>query len=102
MLFRSLLQRVAAAANEAGSIEEAMSTCLELVCSHTGWAVGHGWQVANLDAELGPGGYWYLTDAKRFRAFQPVAITSPLNTPGFCNCLQEPSAWASTVMTGSG
>jgi PAS domain S-box-containing protein len=68
-----LLQRVAGAANEAAGIEQAVRTCLELVCSYTGWAVGHGRQVANLDAELGPSGCWYLTDAERFGEFQAAA-----------------------------
>ena len=61
-----LLQRVAGAANEADNIEQAVRTCLELVCSHTGWVVGHG-----------PCGCWYVTDAERFRAFQTAAEQAP-------------------------
>jgi PAS domain S-box-containing protein len=61
-----LLQRVAGAANEADNIEQAVRTCLELVCSHTGWVAGHG-----------PCGCWYVTDAERFRAFQTAAEQAP-------------------------
>ena len=39
--FLELLQAVAAAANEAATVEEAMRFCLERVCAHTGWPVGH-------------------------------------------------------------
>ncbi|REK90746.1 response regulator [Streptomyces inhibens] len=37
----SLLQHVAAAANEADSWEDAVQTVLDLVCRHMGWPVGH-------------------------------------------------------------
>src|SRR5205814_6995378 len=36
-----LMQRVAAAANEAASIEEALQASIDLVCSYSDWAVGH-------------------------------------------------------------
>ena len=41
-----LLQAVAVAANEATTADEAMRLCLERVCAHTGWPVGHVYALA--------------------------------------------------------
>ena len=46
-----LLQGVAVAANEAATPAEATGTALELVCRHTGWAVGHALLVRRREGE---------------------------------------------------
>ncbi|HET9480157.1 MAG TPA: PAS domain S-box protein, partial [Candidatus Polarisedimenticolia bacterium] len=47
-----LLQQVAVAANEATSHQEAIRTCLDRVCAHTGWPLGHAWLRLNDEATL--------------------------------------------------
>src|SRR5207302_60226 len=41
--FVELLQAVAAAANEATTVKEAMQFCLDRVCADTGWPVAHAY-----------------------------------------------------------
>ena len=41
-----LLQAVAVAANEAATVDEAMRFCLDRVCAHSGWPVGHVYMLA--------------------------------------------------------
>ena len=40
------MQAVATAANEAATVEEATRFCLDRVCAHTGWPVGHAYALA--------------------------------------------------------
>lgn len=40
----ALLQEVTAAANESSSVDEAFQRCLDAVCTHTGWPVGHAYR----------------------------------------------------------
>lgn len=56
-----LLQQVTAAANEAPTIEQAMLACLEFVCAHTGWPLGHVFftNPALTQLELQPTNLWY-------------------------------------------
>ncbi|MFQ5995735.1 MAG: ammonium transporter [Acidiferrobacterales bacterium] len=68
-----LLRKIAAAANEAGTIEGAMRTCLEDICAFGGWPVGHAYMVAEDDSgELVSTGIWHLDDPERFNAFREI------------------------------
>jgi PAS domain S-box-containing protein len=71
--FVSVLQRVAIAANEALTIEDAMQTCLAQVCAHTRWPVGHVY-FAPRDAtgQLVPASIWSLQNPERFETFRQV------------------------------
>jgi PAS domain S-box-containing protein len=65
-----LLQVVAVAANESTSVEGALQICLEAVCEHTGWPVGHAW-LRQPDGGMVSSGVWHpreSTDFPRFRA----------------------------------
>ncbi|HEY4410383.1 MAG TPA: EAL domain-containing protein [Acidimicrobiia bacterium] len=55
---RHLVQRIAVAANEANTLEEALWSCLDEVCRHTGWPLGRA-VVDGVDL-------WHVTDAGRF------------------------------------
>ena len=70
----ALLERVAVAANEASSADEAYATTLEVVCEHTGWPVGHVY-VLTCDGtgDLVSTGLWHLDDAARFESFRLVS-----------------------------
>ncbi|MGN6187626.1 MAG: putative bifunctional diguanylate cyclase/phosphodiesterase [Conexibacter sp.] len=62
-----LLRTVARAANEAASVEDALSTALAATCEHWSWQLGHAWLCAD-DGALVPTGLW--AGAGRFDAFQ--------------------------------
>src|SRR5919109_326671 len=77
--FVHLLQRVAIAANEALSVEDTMRTCLDQVCAHTGWPVGHVY-VATADgtSTMVPSTIWSLKDPQRFETFRQLTERTPL------------------------
>jgi PAS domain S-box-containing protein len=65
-----LLGAVAAAANEASTIDDALGTCVDLVCSQTGWPVGHAFVRAG--DELVPAGVWHIDHPNQFDRFRKV------------------------------
>jgi diguanylate cyclase (GGDEF)-like protein len=68
-----LLETVATASNEAGSVEEALEVAVRRVCAHTGWPVGHAYLLArDSDCELVPTTIWQPQDPGRFQAFRKV------------------------------
>jgi PAS domain S-box-containing protein len=80
--FVRLLQRVAIAANEALTIEDAMQTCLDQVCAHTRWPVGHVYFAPRHAAgPLLPSSIWSLEHPERFETFRQVTERTPL-APG--------------------
>ena len=68
-----LLHKVASDANRAQNVEEALQGCLDAVCAHTGWPVGHVY-VRSTDErdKLLPSKIWHLDGSKRFAAFRKV------------------------------
>jgi signal transduction histidine kinase len=66
----TLVGAVAAAANEASTIDEALRTSVKLVCNQTGWAVGHA--LLREGDELVSAGVWHVDDAERFDRFRTV------------------------------
>src|SRR5207253_3374051 len=72
-----LLQAIAVAANEASTVQEALQACLDQVCAHTGWPVGHAY-LLDAAGELVPSGVWHLADPARFGAFREVTERTPL------------------------
>jgi signal transduction histidine kinase/DNA-binding response OmpR family regulator len=79
----AVLQRAAVAANEAATPADATRIALELVCRHTGWAVGHALLVE--EAEDGSrvavsGRVWYVDDCERYGPFQEATkmLTLPV------------------------
>jgi ammonium transporter len=68
-----LLQRTAAAANEAPTVDEATRTFLAEVCNFTGWPVGHAYVVDRDDpTALRSTGIWELRDPNRFEPLRRV------------------------------
>ena len=66
-----LLQVVAVAAHEASTIEDALQTCLDQVCSHTGWPVGHALMAGTgASRDLVSTAVWHLADPARFASFR--------------------------------
>jgi PAS domain S-box-containing protein len=69
--FVRLLQVMALAANEAATIREATQSCVDAVCAHTGWTVGHVYLRAGEGSRrLIPSTIWHLEDPERFERFR--------------------------------
>jgi hemerythrin-like metal-binding protein len=76
-----LLGKIAAAANEAPTASDAMQASLELVCSFTGWPVGHVYIVHEESGELYPVDIWHLDNVDHFETFREVTMKTHLE-PG--------------------
>jgi PAS domain S-box-containing protein len=71
IVYLQLLEGVVVAANEALSLAKAVQRCLDYVCAHTGWPIGHAYLPAEgATGEWVPMTFWHLDDPKRFAAFQ--------------------------------
>ncbi|MEE9165744.1 MAG: histidine kinase, partial [Nitrospinota bacterium] len=78
--FVLLLQKVAVSANESLTVEGALQTCIDLVCDHTGWPVGHVYMPAKDNPKkLIPTDIWHLSDQKEFKNFQKVTKETSFN-----------------------
>jgi PAS domain S-box-containing protein len=99
--FVHLLQVVAVAANEAATIEDAVQICLDRICAHTGWPVGHYYLVSEeATGELVPTGSWHLDHRERFETFRQVTesirFAPGVGLPGRVLASGQP-AWISDV-----
>jgi DNA-binding response OmpR family regulator/signal transduction histidine kinase len=65
-----LLQAVTVAANRSSSIEQAARVCLERICSHTGWPIGHLYLCPNHSSEELISTLWHLEENERMEAFR--------------------------------
>jgi PAS domain S-box-containing protein len=68
-----VLQRVAIAANEASSVDEALQIALDHICEYTGWPVGHVY-FRHEDGRdvLCPTTLWHLDRPERFETFRAI------------------------------
>jgi hypothetical protein len=69
-----MLSQIAAAANLARTSGEALQLVVDLVCNHTGWAVGHAFLVEP-GGELSSTGIWHLDDPVRHQPFRDLTNT---------------------------
>ena len=68
-----LLQRITVAANESATVDDALQVCLDAVCNHFGWPIGHVYRVReDGSGELECANIWHLEDAIQFRNFKKV------------------------------
>ncbi len=80
-----LLHSVTVAANRSSNIQHTAQTCLRLICSYTGWHVGHLFLRAHdLSGELASAGIWCEGEgeAERFAAFHEITARPDSNTTG--------------------
>ncbi len=99
--FVRLQPQVATTANESESIEEAMNTCIKLVCVYMGWSVGHVYIVnKDVSGELVPTNIWYLKNPKHFSTFrritETVKLQKGLDLPGKVFATANP-VWINNV-----
>lgn len=88
-----LLQQVAAAANEAETMGDALGGVLDLLCRYTGWPVGHAFHrsgdptsTALSSTALSSTAHWRLSDPNRYapwrEATEACAFKSGVGLPG--------------------
>ena len=92
-----LLQKVAVAANESSSFEDAAKIALNEVCVYTGWPVGHVFIPINeATDELASSLIWHLDDPEKFKTFRKVTERSTfkpgIGLPGHVLLSKKP-AW---------
>ena len=72
-----LIRTVATASNEASTIEEAVQTCLDEVCSYTGWPLGHGYVRPagrdGLEDSLVSAELWHADEPEAFAPFMEAS-----------------------------
>jgi PAS domain S-box-containing protein len=69
-----LLQSVTVAANQSSTIEDTAKICLDRICAHTGWPIGHVYLRANNSKdELISAGIWHIEEGVRFEAFREAS-----------------------------
>jgi len=73
--FTSLLQKVAASATRAESVEKTLEQSIREICEFMGWPAGHVY----LPAEDGSGNFypadiWYLNDEEKFSSFKDITM----------------------------
>ena len=74
---QDLIRAIAQTANEARTVEVAMEECLEAICAHTEWPVGHVFFVDKEDLDLLVSSkIWYLDNPKRFESFRVITEQS--------------------------
>jgi diguanylate cyclase (GGDEF)-like protein/PAS domain S-box-containing protein len=78
-----LLQRIAAAANEARSLRDALRFCLKDVCELIGWPVGHAFDFSVVPSPpTGAIHLWYLEKPDEFEGFRTAADGRDLSPDG--------------------
>jgi hypothetical protein len=77
--FIHLLKSVAVSANETDSSDIAFQECLDDVCKHTGWPIGHVYRVDPGGDSLSPTTLWHIDDAEQFRTFRDVTERTPFD-----------------------
>lgn len=97
-----LLHKVAVSANETNDINAAFLSCLDDICSYTGWPIGHAYIVSPENPELlEPSDLWHLRDPKEFSTFQEITMKTTfekgIGLPGRVLASGKP-AWVLDVM----
>ena len=76
--YAGLLEQVALAANQAASLEEALSFALARITDALGWTAGHVWlaSVPPAPARLTASGIWHGASGERFAALRAATLPS--------------------------
>ncbi|HWW53418.1 MAG TPA: EAL domain-containing protein, partial [Acidimicrobiales bacterium] len=73
----AVLQRVAVAANEAATIEDAAASAIDEVCGYTAWPIGHLY-VVDEPGHVAPTTVWHVDDPEGSAAFRRVTEATSL------------------------
>ncbi|NUQ73188.1 MAG: PAS domain S-box protein [Polyangiaceae bacterium] len=74
-----LLRAIATASHDEASVDDVMQTCLDRICEHTGWEIGHVYTRApNQPDLLVPTSLWHVADPSSFEVFRRVTEATQL------------------------
>lgn len=83
---RELLQRIAVETSRARDLREALGAVLRAVCAHTGWPVGHVFELDASGQRLVSARLWHLEDPAAYEAFRRISedfvFTPGVGMPG--------------------
>ena len=82
VVLRGLLQMVATTANQATTVDEAMSVAVEQVCALTGWPVGHAFVSKGPDQAITSTRIWHMDEPERFEVFREATEASSMPHSG--------------------
>ncbi len=68
--FKTVLEQVATAANEATSIAEPLGECLQRMCALAGWPIGHAYLLDQASAQLVSSQVWHLDETSGLADFR--------------------------------
>jgi diguanylate cyclase (GGDEF)-like protein len=71
-----LLKAIAVASNEATTRMQVLQSCLDRVCAHMDWQVGHAYLVSC--NRLVPASLWHLADPEKYRLFREASEVAAL------------------------
>jgi signal transduction histidine kinase/CheY-like chemotaxis protein/HPt (histidine-containing phosphotransfer) domain-containing protein len=83
-----VLEKIAAAANQAASVADALQFAIATICQYTGWMVGHAYlcEQEGPGTRLYPSSIWYLAKPEPLQAFrdltEKVELDSGVGLPG--------------------
>jgi diguanylate cyclase (GGDEF)-like protein/PAS domain S-box-containing protein len=95
-----LLQAVAVAANESMSLDDALLSAVDEVCTHLHWPVGHAY--LTITKVLALSDIWYVADLQRFGEFRKGVESTPLGPGqglGIKAAADRAPIWASDLAT---
>ena len=98
-----LLDTITTIADDTSNLDEAMQACLDLVCAHTGWPVGHAYVTSDDESDdLIPTTLWHSKQSEQFTVFREVtertSFKSGKGLPGRVFATGKP-AWIVDVTT---
>jgi PAS domain S-box-containing protein len=101
-----LLKVVGATCEEGLAIESVIQVCVEQICTHIGWPVGHAYRAAEASSwNLTSANLWHLADPERFSAFRDITQQTRLveanELPGRVIARRK-SIWIEDVTRDSG
>lgn len=74
-----LLRAIATASHDDASVDDVMQACLDRICEHTGWEIGHVYTRApNQPDLLVPTSLWHFDDPSSFEVFRRVTEATQL------------------------
>jgi diguanylate cyclase (GGDEF)-like protein/PAS domain S-box-containing protein len=73
-----LLQGIAVAANESSSLDDALQSAVDHICTHLGWPVGHAYLAVGATNIVVLSDIWYIDDLRRFEDFKRAVEMTPV------------------------
>ena len=95
-----LQNSIASAAGAAATVEGMMQICIDGLCAHMGWPVGHVYRFNPSSGKMAPSDIWHFADRDRFatlrRFTHDIHFSSGMGLPGRVQASGKP-LWISDV-----